>query len=200
MLISNCFNTINVVRQSNTTQSSTLVISSISITSQPKLSTALSFKFSQKCTGVISITGTLSGSSNTENVSISNNTIAQSMKKFDTISAIGFDSNLVSSGANVEIKYIGMGGSSVPIETSLISNFPINLSRKDSSIVVDNEGSIQYELLTGLIPFTTQYTPKEFDLLTVNETNEKFIVTGAPRVEQVGINQHYICKLKRYER
>lgn len=200
MLVSNCFNTITVVRQSTTTQDSTPIVSSINISSQPKIATALSFKFSAKCTGVITITGTVNGSSTTEEVSVNNNTIAQSMKRFSNVSTVSFDSDLVDTGEEVSIKYIDMGGSSVPIESDLIDDFPINLTRDKSSLAIDNEGSVQYELMKGLIPYTNLYTPQEFDLITIKETSEKFIVIGSPRIEQVGINQHYVCNLKRFER
>lgn len=200
MLISNCFNTVSVVRQSNTTQSSTSVVSTITISSQPSIQTALSFKFSARCSGVITISGTVSGSSTTEDITISNNTICQSMKKFSNITTIAFDANLVSSGTNVIIKYINMGGSSVPTSSTEVSNFPINLSRSKSELIIDKDGSVQHEIMKGLLPYTNEYSPKEFDILTIDQTSESFIVVGKPIFQQVGINTHWVCNLKRYER
>lgn len=206
MLVSNCFNTITVVRQSNTTKDNVRVPSTdnpslpINIGGQPKIATSLSFKFDQKCSGTMTINGSLSGQSKTEDVSISNNTITQSMTKFDQIDSIDFSVELTTLRPHVTIKYIDMGGSSVPIESDLIDDFPINLTRDKSSLAIDNEGSVQYELMKGLIPYTNLYTPQEFDLITIKETSEKFIVIGSPRIDQVGINQHYVCNLKRFER
>ena len=200
MLNSICFNTITVVRQANTTQSSTAIVSSISISSQPKIATALSFKFTAKCTGTLTITGTSNNSATTEDVVVSNNTICQSMKRFSNITSVAFDASLVSSGASVTIKYIDMGGSSVPIETEIIDGFPINLTRNKANLVISRDGSMENESFTGLVPYTSQWSPKEFDLVTIKETNEQFMTVGSPLIEQIGINQHWVLNLKRYQR
>tara|TARA_B100000282_G_C31713767_1_gene482450 strand:+ start:299 stop:871 length:573 start_codon:yes stop_codon:yes gene_type:complete len=172
----------------------------ISATGQPKVATAVSFKYDQRCTGTMTINGSLNGSSKSETVSISDNTIAQSMTRFDELTSIDFSTELTTLRPNVTIKYIDMGGSSVPLESDLIQNFPINLSRSKSELVIDKDGSVQHEMIKALLPYTNEYTPKEFDILTVDQTNEGFIVIGRPLFQQAGINTHWICNLKRYER
>lgn len=206
MLNSICFNTITVVRQGNTTKDNTRVPNTdspslpIDIGGQPKIATALSFLFDQTCSGTMTINGSLYGVNKTEDVTISNNTVVQSMTKFDSISSIDFSVELTTLRPHVTIKYIDMGGSSVPIESDIIDGFPINLSRKNANLSLDQEGSVQYEIIKGYIPYTTQWTPREFDLFVIKETSEQFIVIGVPIIQQIGINTHWVCNLKRYER
>lgn len=206
MLASICFNTVSVVRQENTTKDNVRVPNTdnpslpINVGGQPKIATALSFLFDQKCSGTMTINGSLNGSSKTEDVSISNNTVVQSMTKFDQVDSIDFSVELTTLRPHVTIKYIDMGGSSVPIESDVIDGYPINLSRKNASLAIENDGSVQYEVIKGYMPYTTQWTPREFDLFTIKETSEQFIVIGRPTIQQVGINQHWICNLKRFER
>ena len=204
MLNSICFNTITVVRQSNKAQDQVQVPEAgsptLTISNQPKIATSLSFVFSERSTGSVTINGFLDGNAQTETVSISDNKICQSMKQFDQIDTIDFDSGLTTPRPFVKIKYIGMAGSSVPVETSLIDGYPINLSRKSAKLIIDEEGSIQSEMITGMIPYSDQWTPKEFDLFTIKETSEQFVVVGVPTINQIGINTHWVCNLKRYER
>jgi len=206
MLASMCFNTITVVRQKNTTKDNITVPDTgspslpITISGQPKIATAISFLFDQKCSGTITINGSLNSSSKTEDVTISNNTVAQSMTKFDQVDSIDFSVELTTLRPNVTIKYINMGGSSVPIESEVIDGYPINLSRKNASLAIETDGSVQYEIIKGYLPYTSQWSPKEFDLFKIKETSEQFVVIGKPVMQQVGINQHWICNLKRFER
>jgi hypothetical protein len=204
MLGSICFNTITVVRQENTTKNQTRVPNasnpSMTIGGQPKIATALSFLFDQKCSGTMTINGSLNGSSKNESVTISNNSVVQSMTRFDQITSIDFDSALTTLRPLLTIKYIDMGGSSVPMESSVIDGYPINLARKNASLAIETDGSVQYEIIKGYLPYTSQWSPKEFDLFKIKETSEQFIVIGKPVMQQVGINQHWICNLKRFKR
>jgi hypothetical protein len=205
MITSICHNTVKVTRQSNKASDSVTVDGSnpslsIGASSQPERATALSFKFSDRVTGSITISGSLNGSSQTEEVSISNNKISASMKRFDQVDTIAFDSSITDDSPSVTVKYLDLSGSAIPIENVVIDGFPINLSRKKSSLVIDREGSNQYEVIVGIIPYTEQWTPREFDLFLIKETTEQFLVVGVPRIEQIGINMHWSCNLKRYER
>ena len=203
MLVSNCFNTITVVSQKNSTKNQVRVPAlgtPMTIGGQPLVSTALSFKFDQKCSGTITINGSLNGTGKTEDVSISNNSICQSMTKFDQVDSLDFSSALTTLRPHLTVKYINMSGSSVPLTEDVISNYPINLLRSKAELIINTDGSVQSEIIKSLLPYTDQWTPKEFDLFTLDQTSETFIVVGKPIMQQVGINTHWICNLKRYER
>ena len=204
--MSNCFSTITVVAQKNTTKNAVQVPDTsspslpIDATGQPLIATALSFKFDQKSTGTITINGSLSGQAKTEDVVVSNNTICQSMTRFDSITTLDFSIGLTSVRPYISVKYINMAGSSVPLTESVISNYPINLIRSKADLIINEDGSVQSEIIRSLLPYTDQWTPKEFDLFTLDQTLETFIVVGNPIIQQVGINAHWVCNLKRYER
>ena len=200
MILSMCFTTAKVVRQSNTTVGETTVQSSIAVSYQPKVRTAVTLVFGAKVSGSATITGTLRSSPQSEIVSISNNKIGQSIKQFDSVTNVSLSSGIVSSSTTIKIKYAGTSGSSVPIETDVVDNWPIRLTRGKSHIKTDMDGSVEMEKCSALLPYDDTWTPKEFDLITIKETNEKFMIIGHPEMEQVGINQHWTIYLSRYER
>jgi len=200
MILSMCFTTAKVIRQSNTSVSETTVSSTITVSSQPQVRTAVTLIFAIRVTGNATITGTLSGVSQIEIISISANKIGQTIKQFDTITKVDLSSGIVSTGTTFKVKYAGTSGTSVPILTDVIDNWPIRISRGKSYIKVDMDGSTEMEKCSAILPYDTLWTPKEFDIITIKETSEKFIVVGAPEMEQVGINQHWNVYLSRYER
>ena len=200
MLLSMCFTTANIFRQSAKGVSSTTVASSITISNQPKVRTGVTFVFGQKVTGSLVLTGTLSGASISETITVSDNKVAMGTKQFDSLSGVTISAGIVATSTTVEVKYSGAAGGSVPIETQIVDNWPIRVSRNSANYGMPRQGSVELEGFKALIPYDTTWNPQEFDIVIIKETNEKFIVAGSVFIEQVGINKHWVANLRRYER
>lgn len=204
MLGSICRNTFTLVRQSilasETDLTPTVANPSFNISTSPKISTSLSFKFDQRVSGTVVITGELNTNSQSETITITNNRIGKSMKKFDVISTIEFGGDILTTEPTVKVKYINLTGSQTPTESEIISGFPISLSRKTAKMDIGEGGSQQIETTLALIPYTEQFTPQEFDILTIIETNQQFQIIGSPMFNQVGISTHWNCNIKKYSK
>ena len=200
MLISICQSLVNIDRKSNTALTSTAVSGSISVSATANIPSCLILKFNSSVSGVITINGDDdAGSSITETIQLNSSKIAVGIKLFKTISSVSLDSSIVSTGANVEAKFVGKDGGSIHTTARVATAFPARISRGGSNLSVPLSGTLQVEKPKALIPFTESFTPKDGDTLTLIETNNKFIISGSPFIEMVGFNSHFVCDLERFE-
>lgn len=200
MLISICKSRVNITRRTNKAVTSTNVASSISVSTTPKIPCPINFIFSNSQTGVITITGTFNGSPQTESVSISSNKYAGGVKSFATISTVELDSDIVSGGGTILIKYIGSDGGSVSSESSVVTDYPIQIDRGKQDLFVPESGSNPVEGAKALLPYTENFTPQDGDILTIdNVSAEKFLVSGIPFIEQIGFMSYWHLQLQKYE-
>jgi hypothetical protein len=200
MLISICKSRVNITRRTNKAVSSTAVASSISITTTPKIACPINFIFSNSQTGVITVTGTLNGSPQTETINISSNKVVGGVKSFSSITTVALDSAIVSAGGTVLVKYIGSDGGSVSSETSVVTDYPIQIDRGKQDFFVPESGSNPVENAKALLPYTENFTPQDGDILTIdNVSSEKFLVSGIPFIEQIGFMSYWHLQLQLYE-
>ena len=199
MLISICQSLANIDRRSNTLLASTTVVSSISTIATPKINSCIILKFSNSQSGVITITGTLDGSSSSETLTISGSKIAAGIKSFSSLVSIALDSAIVSTGGTVEAKFAGKDGGSIFTTTRVATAYPVRISRGGANLSVPISGTTETEKTKALLPYTEVFNPQEGDLLSLIEMPTQYIVVGAPFIEMVGFNSYWVCNLERFE-
>jgi hypothetical protein len=174
----------------------------MSLDRSPNRSTLLLINFDTSVTGSITIDGSLAGSSVSESLSITSSKFKTSLKRYDSITSITFDSDIVDSSANVSIKSIGTGGIEQAVLTTIIDSFPAQFVRQrpsSSAFSVNISGGVERNMPHVIIPFTSNFTPRVSDLITNNYTAEIFFVSGDPFVEHYGLMKHWVIKLQRKE-
>ena len=196
MLTSISYSRIQAKRRTNYAFLDTTVAASISVSVTPQQSCSVNIIFSAAVTGTITISGTYDSSSITETLTISSNTVAGGFKLFDTLTSVAFSAGIVSTGGTVSCRFTSKDGGNIVSISTLVSDFPVHLNRTGGSFPSLRSGGYQSEKPKALLPYTDQYTPKDGDLWTISSTNEEFIVTGVPLIEQIGISQHWIVHLE----
>lgn len=175
------------------------VASSISNATIPQINCGATFIFSSAVTGTVTVTGTIDGSSESEIINISSNTVCVTFKLYSTITTIELSANIVSSGSTLTAKFIGVDGGSIEILKTVASGFPIQLILKNENLLNLDLGSIQSESPKAMMIYTDTFKPKQTDIITVIQTQNKYTIVGNPLIVQVGINQHWHLSLQRFE-
>ncbi|MGI9554799.1 MAG: hypothetical protein ACR2M6_02390 [Vampirovibrionia bacterium] len=202
MMLSMCQSKANLQRQTSLLKDSTTVVASFSLDRSPTRRTCLLFTFGTSVSGQITITGSLSGTPTTETLNISSSTFKNSIKSFDTVTLVEFDSTLVSSGTSFDIKSVGRNGIEQSMLTTVVSEYPAQFVRQRPSSTafdVKKSGSVERNMPYVIFPYTSSFTPRDTDIVTNVTTNEKFFVVGDPLEEHYGMMKHYMVKLQRKE-
>jgi len=201
MLISLCQSLVDISRRTNLIIENETIASPITIvpTATPDINCSVNFIFSAIKTGQITITGTLSGTPQSEVINISLNTVAGGVKLFSSITEFLFDSSMLIGAGTFTAKYIGADGGSISSSKSIVSGYPLRVNRGSENLLVPQSGSNPVEKATALLPFTEVFEPTEGDIITLQQTSVKFLVTGNPFIEQVGFNSYWMLNLQRYQ-
>ena len=202
MITSVCQSRIKIQRETSLLLDSVSVSASMTLDRSPNRSTLLLVNFDSEVSGDITISGSLSGSSVSETLTISSSTFKTSLKKYDAVTSVDFDSSIVSSSSNVSIKSIGTGGIEQAVLTTVIASYPAQFVRQrpsSSAFSVNISGGVERNMPHVVVPFTTTFTPRVSDLITNNYTSEVFFVSGDPFIEHYGLMKHWVIKLQRKE-
>jgi|TARA_Y100000289_G_scaffold14595_1_gene13699 hypothetical protein len=206
MLISVCNNIVLIRRRTSLALEPQAPASSISMTSQPSTQCVVQINLSANTTGSITVTGSLGGSAQSETLNYASSRFACTALQFDDISTISCDSNIVSSGSTIEIKYMGLAGGVIEIFKTMVDDYPVNITRTGSQTIhaadqrVDVFGSYIKEGPFVHIPYTEVFYPKVNDLMTEKLTNEIFSIRGVQLIQQFrGRAMFWRCNMEIYE-
>lgn len=153
--------------------------------------------------GIVRINGTDNdGNSQTENISIPVSGVAQGDQIFRTVTDVVLLGDNLNNCA-VTVRYVGRDGGSIKARRMIAECIPAQISRGRGNWYAGNEGTVQTENLKIAIPFfctgDTSGTVREGDCITDLDTGAKFIATGAPLIQQVGISRFYDVSAQRYQ-
>ena len=208
MLMSICKSRITIKRQTSELFDSQAAASSIAVSRNPNTTATVQVKKEGTATaGTFTVTGTLteydsdnipSSTAVSETLSLTAyQKIAVTIKQYDTVSSVDCSADLVTAGVTVTCNYFGNDGGSIESQTSIVTDFPAQFVRKDSSFPVENFGSFEKENLHLLIPYDTAFTPEVADVVINDFTSEKFMIQGSPLIQQVGIGQYWRISIAR---
>lgn len=202
MMLSMCQSKMNLQRQTSLLKDSSTVSSSITLDRDPIRKTCLSIEFSEKVSGSITVNGSLDGTAVIETLTVSNSSFKNTVKLYDTITSVEFDSTIVSTSSTFTIKSVGRNGEEQSVLTTIVSNYPVQFVRqRPSSTAYDVKisGSVERNMPYVIIPYTSSFTPRDTDIITNVTTSEVFFAVGDPLEEHYGSMRHYMVKLQRKE-
>ncbi len=205
MLISMCENIILLQRRSSIVLESQAPSASISITSQPRTRCTVQLNLSSNSTGSIIVNGSLDGVSRSETLSYSSSKFACTAFQYDTLTTFECDSNIIASGSEISSKYIGLDGGSIEILSTIVDNYPVNISRPGSQTIhaadqrSDTFGTFIKEGPFVHIPYSEVFFPKVNDLMTEKYTREVFSIRGVQLIQQLrGRAMFWRCNMEIY--
>ena len=150
--------------------------------------------------GKVTITGVVNGSTTSEEVTIPTSGVAQSTKIFTSVATLVISGSVLNN-KEMTFRFIGSDGGSIKARRTLISCQPAVISRGKGSWKAMREGTIQMQNCSIMIPCycTGIYTPREGDIIQDEDTGVRFIIVGAPLIEQAGISKFYQVNAQRYQ-
>ena len=208
MLMSICQSRITIKRQTSELFDSQVATSSITVSRNPNTTSTVQVKKEGTATaGTFTITGTITeyDSDNVPSSTAVSDTLSLSayqklaitVKEYDVVTSVACSAALVSAGVTVTCNYVGNDGGSIESQTSIVTDFPAQFVRKDSSFPVERFGSFAKEKPDLLIPYDTSFTPEIADVVINDFTSEKFLIEGRPLIQQIGIGQYWRISLAR---
>ena len=206
MLMSICQSRVTIKRQTSELFDSQVAASSITVSRNPNTTATVQVKKEGTATaGTFTITGTIveydanntpSSTAVSETLSLSAyQKLAVTLKQYDTVTTVDCSADLVTAGVTVICNYFGNDGGSIESQTSIVTDFPAQFVRKDSSFPVERFGSFSKEKPDLLIPYDTSFTPEIADVVINDFTSEKFLIEGTPLIQQIGIGQYWRISL-----
>jgi len=202
MITSVCQSKIKLQRETSLLLDSVAVSASTALDRSPARKTLLLIKFEDAVSGDITITGSLSGSSVSETLTLSSAKFKTSLKEYDTITSVACDATIVATATNITVKSVGTGGLEQAVLTTVIDSYPAQFVKQrpsSSAFSVQTAGGVERNMPHVIIPYTASFTPRVSDIITNNYTLEKFFVSGDPFVEHYGLMKHWVIKLQRKE-
>lgn len=205
MIFSMCQNIILLQRRSSIVLEGQTPAASISVTAQPQSQCVVQLNLSANSSGSITVNGSLGGVSKTETLTYSSSRFGCTALQFDTLTTIECDSDIISSGSTLDIKYMGLGGGSIEILSTVVDNYPVNITRTGSQTIhaadqrSDTYGSFIKEGPFVHIPYSENFYPKVNDLMTEKFTNEVFSIRGVQLIQQLrGRPMFWRCNMEVY--
>jgi len=130
-------------------------------------------------TGVVTIVGSLSGSSVSESLTMDIDSFAQSVQRFDQIDRFEFSAAFlaVSPRPHARARVIGSGGAPQPIWSEVVSGWPAIIEDAAQRWSGAVEGMDARSDHVALIDFAETWTPKIGDVL-VSEAGVEYLVRG----------------------
>ena len=214
MLISLCRNRITITRQTSEIFSKQVCTASITVTNgSPTIDANVQITIfrpnpTDTKTGTVTVTGvrTLTNGSAlsvtedlefTGGVSSLGSTIGLTANTFTSVTSISVTGSIISSSVQILGEYMGRDGGNVAVQTTLVSGFPAQITRKNESWPDQLDGTTANEKPYMLLPVTESVTPRQGDVVKNEVTSEEYLVVGTPLIESYIGNQFYKVMLNK---